>query len=136
MNKKLFEDIGKRVKKRRIELGYTQEYLAEKMDVSIQMISGTESGKKALKLENFIKFCEILETTPDYLIKGRDPASILIEEMKQLTDTQIERINAVIKQCIEMCKEQNEQSEYSIQFTLYTKLLTYIEYEIYNFYRE
>ena len=109
MNKKLFEDIGKRVKKRRIELGYTQEYLAEKMDVSIQMISGTESGKKALKLENFIKICEILETTPDYLIKGRDPASILIEEMKQLTDTQIERINAVIKQCIEMCKEQNEQ---------------------------
>lgn len=109
MNKKLFEDIGKRVKKRRIELGYTREYLAEKMDVSIQMISGTESGKKALKLENFIKFCEILETTPDYLIKGRDPASILIEEMKQLTDTQIERINAVIKQCIEMCKEQNEQ---------------------------
>lgn len=109
MNKKLFEDIGKRVKKRRIELGYMQEYLAEKMDVSIQMISGTESGKKALKLENFIKFCEILETTPDYLIKGRDPASILIEEMKQLTDTQIERINAVIKQCIEMCKEQNEQ---------------------------
>ena len=109
MNKKLFEDIGKRVKKRRIELGYTQEYLAEKMDVSIQMFSGTESGKKALKLENFIKFCEILETTPDYLIKGRDPASILIEEMKQLTDTQIERINAVIKQCIEMCKEQNEQ---------------------------
>ena len=108
MNKKLFEDIGKRVKKRRIEHGYTQEYLAEKMDVSIQMISGTESGKKALKLENFIKFCEILETTPDYLIKGRDPASILIEEMKQLTDTQIERINAVIKQCIEMCKEQNE----------------------------
>ena len=98
MNKKLFEDIGKRVKKRRIELGYTQEYLAEKMDVSIQMISGTESGKKALKLENFIKFCEILETTPDYLIKGRDPTSI-----------QIERINAVIKQCIEMCKEQNEQ---------------------------
>ena len=111
MNKKLFEDIGKRVKKRRIELGYTQEYLAEKMDVSIQMISGTESGKKALKLENFIKFCEILETTPDYLIKGRDPASILIEEMEQLTDTQIERINAVIKQCIEMCKEQNEQKE-------------------------
>ena len=102
MNKKLFEDIGKRVKKRRIELGYTQEYLAEKMDVSIQMISGTESG-------NFIKFCEILETTPDYLIKGRDPTSILIEEMEQLTDTQIERINAVIKQCIEMCKEQNEQ---------------------------
>ena len=109
MNKKLFEDIGKRVKKRRIELGYTQEYLAEKMDVSIQMISGTESGKNALKLENFIKFCEILETTPDYWIKGRDPASILIEEIEQLTDTQIERINAVIKQCIEMCKEQNEQ---------------------------
>lgn len=61
MNKKLFEDIGKRVKKRRIELGYTQEYLAEKMDVSIQMISGTESGKKALK-QNFVKFSKLLPT--------------------------------------------------------------------------
>lgn len=29
MNKKLFEDIGRELK-RRIELGYTQEYLAEK----------------------------------------------------------------------------------------------------------
>lgn len=64
MNKKLFEDIGKRVKKRRIELGYTQEYLAEKMDVSIQMISGTESGKKALKLENFINFVKFSKLLP------------------------------------------------------------------------
>ena len=132
MNKKLFEDIGKRVKKRRIELGYTQEYLAEKMDVSIQMISGTESGKKALKLENFIKFCEILETTPDYLIKGRDPTSILIEEMEQLTDTQIERINAVIKQCIEMCKEQNEQLEI---FAIRILNSIYIIYKTIDIYR-
>lgn len=92
-----------------MSLGIRKSIWLKKMDVSIQMISGTESGKKALKLENFIKFCEILETTPDYLIKGRDPTSILIEEMERLTDTQIERINAVIKQCIEMCKEQNEQ---------------------------
>ena len=132
MNKKLFEDIGKRVKKRRIELGYTQEYLAEKMDVSIQMISGTESGKKALKLENFIKFCEILETTPDYQIKGRDPASILIEEMEQLTDTQIERINAVIKQCIEMCKEQNEQQEIVASRILNSIYIIYKTIDIYR----
>lgn len=106
MNQKLFEDIGKRVRKRRIELGYTQEYLAERMDVSIQMISGTESGKKALKLENFIKFCDILETTPDYLINGRNPTSVLLEEMEKLPAKQCERIKAVVKQCIEMCKEQ------------------------------
>lgn len=111
MNQKLFEDIGKRVKKRRIELGYTQEYLAEKMDVSIQMISGTESGKKALKLENFIKFCDILETTPDYLIYGRNPTSVLIEEMEKLTDMQRERIKEVVRQCIEMCKEQNREGQ-------------------------
>lgn len=56
MNKKLFEDIGKRVKKRRIELGYTQEYLAEKMDVSIQMISGTECSK--IHTESMIHYLE------------------------------------------------------------------------------
>ena len=36
------------------------------------------------------------------------PAVYTIEEMEQLTDTQIKRINSVIKKCIEMCKEQNE----------------------------
>ena len=39
MNKKLFEDIGKRVKKRRIELGYTQEYLALNCQVKCNDIS-------------------------------------------------------------------------------------------------
>lgn len=47
INKKLLKDIGLRIFERRKELGLTQELLAEKMDVSIQMISNLEHGVNA-----------------------------------------------------------------------------------------
>lgn len=45
-NNQLLIQIGKRVSARRKALGLTQEQLAEKMNVSIQMISNLELGKK------------------------------------------------------------------------------------------
>ena len=39
--------IGERICQRRREIGLTQEKLAEKMDVSVQMISNLERGNKA-----------------------------------------------------------------------------------------
>lgn len=109
MNRDLFEGIGRRVRKRRIELGYTQEYLAELMNVSIQMISGTESGRKALKLENFIKLCEVLETNPDYLISGRDTTMVFTEELEALSQKQVERIMGIVRECVSLCR--NDESE-------------------------
>lgn len=110
MNSDLFEGIGRRVRKRRIELGYTQEYLAELMNVSIQMISGTESGRKALKLENFIKLCDVLETNPDYLISGRDTTTVFAEELEALSQNQIEKIMGIVRECISLCRSEKAES--------------------------
>ena len=66
----LLKQIGARISARRRELNITQEQLAEKMDVSIQMISNLEKGKKAIRPENLIKLCETLGVSADFVLRG------------------------------------------------------------------
>lgn len=64
------QDIGNRICNCRKSMGYTQEKLAESMNVSIQMISNIERGNKAIRIENLIKLCGILNVSTDYILKG------------------------------------------------------------------
>ena len=69
-DERLLYEMGIRICAKRKELGITQEQLAEKMDVSIQMISNLEKGKKAIRPENLIKLCENLGVSADYILRG------------------------------------------------------------------
>ena len=69
-DEKLLKEIGARIHARRKELGLTQEELAERMEVSIQMISNVELGKKAIRPENLVKLCNALNTSADYILRG------------------------------------------------------------------
>lgn len=74
-DEKLLKDIGVRTCQRRRELGLTQEQVSERMDVSVQMISNLELGKKAIRPENLIKLCRILEVSADYILTGKKTES-------------------------------------------------------------
>ncbi|MFI3213052.1 MAG: helix-turn-helix transcriptional regulator [Eubacteriales bacterium] len=63
-----FKEMGKKIKKLRVEKGYTQEELAERLDLSVQHISAIERGVKVPKLETFIKIVNELDTNADYLL--------------------------------------------------------------------
>ena len=69
-DEKLLKEIGGRINVRRRELGLTQEMLAERMEVSIQMISNLELGKKAVRPENLVKLCNVLNISADYILRG------------------------------------------------------------------
>lgn len=69
-DEKLLREMGLRISTRRKELHLTQEALAEQMDVSIQMISNLELGKKAIRPENMIKLCRALSVSADYILRG------------------------------------------------------------------
>ena len=69
-DEKLLCEIGKRINVRRKELRFTQEQLAEAMDVSVQMISNLELGKKAIRPENLVKLCEVLAVSADFVLRG------------------------------------------------------------------
>ena len=79
----LLKQIGTRINARRRELNITQEQLAEKMDVSIQMISNLEGGKKAIRPENLIKLCCALEISADYILQGKRSDYETAEFMKK-----------------------------------------------------
>lgn len=72
MEKVDLKEIGLRIAKLRKQNGLTQEYLAEKMDVSIQMISNLERGNKAIKIDNLVKLSKILGVSTDYILTGSD----------------------------------------------------------------
>lgn len=81
-NKQLLKEIGERVNTRRKALGYTQEQLAEKINVSVQMISNLELGKKAIRPENIVKLCDNLEISADYLLTGNN----IDNKLSRITD--------------------------------------------------
>lgn len=69
-NQDPFITLGNRIKLRRKELGITQLKLAELLNISNNHMSAIENGHDKTTLEKLIEICEILETTPDFLILG------------------------------------------------------------------
>ena len=64
--------IGGRIKKRRNDLGLSQEDLAEKLFTSKQMISSYENNKTELKVQIVKELAVALGTTTSFLIDGNE----------------------------------------------------------------
>ncbi len=87
---KLLREIGARIHARRKETGLTQEMLAEKMEVSVQMISNLELGKKAIRPENLVKLCSVLQVSSDYILTGTRSAQEVSRFMESYTQLSAE----------------------------------------------
>ncbi len=95
--------IGNRISARRKQLNYTQEQIAEKMDVSIQMISNLERGNKAIKIDNLIKISEILNVSTDYILTGKRTSQdtyIASNKIAQLSDCDYKMVDTIIEYCL------------------------------------
>lgn len=65
--------IGRRIRRRRMELGLSQVELAEKMGYqSHGVISLIESDKRDITWENVCKYAKVLDCSPAYLMKWED----------------------------------------------------------------
>lgn len=78
--------IGQRLKKARLEKGYTQEYLAEKMNVSVAFLSRIERGSSHINLKRLTEICKLLEITEGEVLNGSvtNPETYLISEFNLL----------------------------------------------------
>ena len=95
-------EIGNRITDRRKNLGWTQEELAEKADLTPQFVSYAESGKRAMRPENLLKLSKALKVSADYLLTGdivEKDMLILSDKMKKLTPSQVRIIEEIIDQC-------------------------------------
>ena len=59
-----YNALGQRVKKVRKQKRFTQEKLAEDLEVSTVYISQVENGKTKLSLEMLVRIADLLEQTP------------------------------------------------------------------------
>ncbi|MGN0688122.1 MAG: helix-turn-helix domain-containing protein [Oscillospiraceae bacterium] len=65
-----YKEIGRRIAKRRKELGLKQYQVCEMIDVNYKYISNLETGRSAPSLELIMSLCEALQTNPDYFLIG------------------------------------------------------------------
>lgn len=107
MNPQLLKDLGKRISAQRRLLGFTQEQIAEQMNVSVQMISNLELGHKAIRPENLVKISSILRVSTDYLLFGHSSpgeSSELATKIHSLTTEQQSAVNRIIDLFLESNK--------------------------------
>lgn len=67
-----YKEVGRRMAKRRKELGLKQYRVCEMINVNYKYISNLETGRSVPSLEVIMNLCEALRTTPDYLLLGAE----------------------------------------------------------------
>lgn len=62
--------LGERIKQRRLELGWTQEVLAQKAGISKGFLSDLENGKRGIGAETLLDVGRVLGVSLDSLMTG------------------------------------------------------------------
>lgn len=62
--------VGDRIKQRRIELGWTQDQLAQKAGISKSFLSDLENSKRSVSAHNLLDIARVLGVSLDFLMTG------------------------------------------------------------------
>ena len=94
-----FEEIGKILRASRIEQHYTQEYVADQIDVNVSHISNIENNRVKVSLTTLVAICNVLNLTVDYVLKSEYTASDSIDReiLKELASCSPEKKEKILK---------------------------------------
>lgn len=101
--KDILKVIGIKIQEARKAKGYTQEYVAEKIEKSVDILRSIENGRSIGSAETLLNICNLLEITLDYIFadlldkKGEILDNKLYEEFQELTLEQKELVNVIIE---------------------------------------
>lgn len=96
--------IGNRISTERKRNHITQEQLAEKMNVSVQMISNLERGNKAIRINNLLTLSQILGVSTDYILTGAKSTlekTTLLDKLSDLSNDDYQLIERLIEKLSE-----------------------------------
>jgi transcriptional regulator with XRE-family HTH domain len=74
--KTTMQTVGERIKKRRQELGWTQDVLAQRAGISKSFLSDLENGKRSVGADKLRDIGRVLSLSLDYLMAGQDAEAI------------------------------------------------------------
>ncbi len=84
---------GSRVSQRRKEMGFSQEKLAELLNVSQNQVSKYERGESEASTETLVSLARVLDTTTDWLLGLTDDRFKPIPRSDSLSEWQREILN-------------------------------------------
>lgn len=94
--------FGKKIKQYRILRGYTQEQLAEMLNISQRTLSGIECGTNFLTAQTMEKILDVLKISPDelfymeYLKPKKELILELVDDIKSQADNE-EKLRTIYK---------------------------------------
>ncbi len=94
--------IGKRIQEQRKKKGYTQEELAEILEISTNHMSALERGVYGVKLDKFVQLINVLGCNADDLLQdvvhsgSQYRACVLSEQIASLSREDQQRIMDVV----------------------------------------
>ena len=71
--------VGERIRKRRLELGWTQDQLCQKAGISKGFLSDLENDKRNVSATNLLDIARALSLSLDYLMTGDDTVKTVTE---------------------------------------------------------
>ncbi|MBQ2285486.1 MAG: helix-turn-helix transcriptional regulator [Clostridia bacterium] len=87
-----YKELGKRIAKRRKELGLKQRQVNEMAELSDKYLSNIETARSIPSIDVIMRICGVLKVTPDYLLLGSindyGNDEIITSKVKDLSDEQ------------------------------------------------
>lgn len=101
------KDIGEAIRKRREELGWTQQWAAERTGMSVGGYARIERGQRAPTLSSFLDICRGLGCSPDELLSWdgyqQDVAQLneLTRQLSALDEEALEVVAGLVQYLIQ-----------------------------------
>lgn len=105
-NNPLAEEIGKRIYKKRKEMGLTQEELAFRSGLSQSFLTCIERGEKGPGFDSIIRISSALKTSTDYLLLGvisQEESDYIHSLFKLMDETQRKYAIEIMKGILLIC---------------------------------
>ena len=91
-NSDVINVLGEKLKKARKKLKYTQEYVAENVDISIDLLRNIENGRNIGSVTTLLNLCNFLKISPNTLF-----SELLDFKEDTLDSTLLEQIKSISK---------------------------------------
>lgn len=91
-----YKAISNKIRRKRVSMGLTQEYLATAADVNVSHISNIENCHSKVSLNTLVYICKAMNTTLDYVVS---------EEYSSDNESLDQQIILELKKCDTVLKE-------------------------------
>lgn len=92
----MIKDLPQKLKALRVQYGYSQKQVAEKIGVSPSIVSGYETGERTPSTEILLSLSYLYNVSTDYLL-GKQTAASAMLDISKLTDKQKAALSSLIE---------------------------------------